>query len=215
MSKMKPTDFADALSTTVPNYWFGGVDDATPLTMDHEAVRRWNAKAPEVDEHIRSNFLSLYRDLRGDVERGWTPPTIAQRLGAVLVLDQFPRHIYRDQVGMYGSDDLARELTLGALKTDEHKSLPLAHRMFLYMPLMHSERVADQQQEVQLFDQLRQDAKTRSPQNVQFFEMSYNYARRHLEIVERFGRFPHRNEILGRQTTQAEAEFLKEPNSSF
>lgn len=212
---MKPTDFAQALSTEAPNYWFGGVDDTTTLTMDHEAVRRWNAKMPEVDAYIRTNFLSLYRDLRGEVERGWTPPTIAERLGAVLVLDQFPRHIYRDQAAMYGSDDLACRLTLDALKTEEHKSLPLAHRMFLYMPLMHSERVEDQRQEVQLFDQLRQDAKTRSPQNVQFFEMSYHYARRHLEIVELFGRFPHRNAILGRQTTPAEAEFLKEPNSSF
>jgi len=212
---MKPTDLADILSTEAPNYWFGGVDDSTTLTMEHEAVRRWNAKSPAVDEYIRTNFLSVYRDLLGEVERGWTPPTLQQRLGAVLVLDQFPRHIYRDQAAMYATDDRACELTRGALATEEHKNLPLAHRMFLYMPLMHTERVKDQQLEVELFDQLRQDAKTRSPQNVQFFEMSYNYARRHLEIVERFGRFPHRNAILGRQTTEEEATFLKEPNSSF
>jgi uncharacterized protein (DUF924 family) len=212
---MKPKEFTEILTTDVPSYWFGEVDDSTALTMQHEAVQRWNAKSPAVDEYIKTNFLSIYRDLRGEAERGWSPTSLAQRLGAVLVLDQFPRHIYRDQVAMYGSDHLAIQLTVDALETAEHKDLPMVRRMFLYMPLMHSERVADQRRCVQLFDEMRQDAKTRSPQNVQFFEMSYNYARRHMEIVERFNRFPHRNEILGRPTTEAEAEFLKEPNSSF
>lgn len=212
---MKPTTFDQTLSSVVPGYWFGDVDDSTTLTMDHEAVRRWNAKSPAVDEHIRTHYLPVYRDLVGEVERGWVPPTIEQRLGAVLVLDQFPRHIYRDQAAMYATDDVAVRLTLDGLATPEHTRLPLARRMFLYMPLMHSERVDDQRRMLELFDQLRQDAKTRSPQNVQFFEMSYNYARRHLEIVERFGRFPHRNAILGRKTTEAEEAFLKEPNSSF
>ncbi|MEK8032487.1 DUF924 family protein [Ideonella sp. DXS29W] len=207
--------FSQTLTTEVPQYWFGAVDDSTALSMQHEAVQRWNAKSPAVDEFIRTQFLSIYRDLRGEAERGWAPASLAERVGAVLVLDQFPRHIYRDQVGMYGSDSLAIRLTVDGLNTPEHKTLPMVRRMFLYMPLMHSERVDDQRRCVQLFDEMREDVKTRSPQNVQFFEMSYHYARRHLEIVERFGRFPHRNEILGRPTTEAEAAFLKEPNSSF
>lgn len=212
---MKTTDLTQTLSTDAPSYWFGSVDDTTTLTMDHEAVRRWNAKSPAVDEYIKTHFQSVYHELLGEVERGWTPPSLEQRLGAVLVLDQFPRHIFRDQATMYASDDQAIKLTKEGLANDEHTRLPLVRRMFLYMPLMHSERLVDQQHVVQLFDQMRQDAKTRSPQNVQFFEMSYGYAGRHLEIVQRFGRFPHRNAILGRPTTPEEAAFLKEPNSSF
>jgi uncharacterized protein (DUF924 family) len=212
---MKPSDLDVILSTTVPAYWFGDVDDKTTLTMSHEAVRRWNAKSSEVDEHIRTNFLPVYRDLVGKVEQGWKPPSLTQRLGAVLVLDQFPRHIYRDQPAMYATDEIACQMTRDALATHEHESLSLARRMFLYMPLMHTEVIKDQQQVVALFDQLLKDSRTRSPQSVPFFEMSCGYARRHLEIVERFGRFPHRNTILGRTSSDAEVAFLKEPNSSF
>jgi uncharacterized protein (DUF924 family) len=212
---MTPLNIAKSISADVLAYWFGSVDDSTTLTMEHEAFRRWNAKSPAVDNHIRTTYLPLYHDVAGEVARGWLPASVEQYLGAVLVLDQFPRHIYREQAAMYATDDQAVRLTLAALASVEHSKLPLAHRMFLYMPLMHSEKIDEQRRMLELFDQLQQDAKIRSPQNVPFFEMSYNYAKRHLEIVERFGRFPHRNTILGRQSTEAEVAFLKEPNSSF
>ncbi|MCW7540984.1 DUF924 domain-containing protein [Aquabacterium sp. A7-Y] len=212
---MTRTEIEGALGSDVLDYWFADVDDSTQLGPQHPAFLRWNAKQPEVDSYIRERYSGLYGELQQLLQDGWQPGAVRDRLGAILVLDQFPRHMFRGLPKMYATDELARVLTLGTLETSVHRELPLAYAMFLYTPLMHSERVEDQQQMLALFGELRDAAKVKSPHNLQFFEMSYGYARRHLEIVERFGRFPHRNAVLGRTTTESEAVFLTEPNSSF
>jgi uncharacterized protein (DUF924 family) len=123
------------------------------------------------------------------------------------VLDQFSRNIYRGQAKAFASDALALELVQQAINVGADKELAGDQRLFLYMPLMHSESLADHQQAERLFARLaRLDNK---------FDSNLNYERRHKAIIERFGRYPHRNEILGRVSTAEEREFLRQPGSGF
>jgi uncharacterized protein (DUF924 family) len=122
----------------------------------------------------------------------------------VILLDQFPRNIFRGDPRSYATDRKAQEMAQYAVDHALDRELPEFQRMFLYMPFMHSEDLEHQRRSVELFRGLG-DGETDSS----------DYAVRHMEIIERFGRFPHRNEVLGRQTTPEEAEFLTQPGSSF
>jgi len=124
-------------------------------------------------------------------------------LALVLLLDQVPRNVYRGTPRAFASDAAAREVTRHALKHGFDGALKMVERVFLYLPLEHSEDLKDQQDCVRLMAVLEDGAEFLS------------YAERHRDIVARFGRFPHRNTILGRESTEEEIEFLKQPNSSF
>ena len=124
-------------------------------------------------------------------------------LALVILLDQFPRNMYRGDPRSYATDREAQETAQYAVERALDRELPEFQRRFLYMPFMHSEDLAHQRRSVELFRELGED------------DADDPYAVRHMEIVERFGRFPHRNEVLGRPTTPEESEFLKEPGSSF
>jgi len=124
-------------------------------------------------------------------------------LAACLLLDQVPRNVYRGTPRAFAYDAEARALTRHALKEGFDRALSDVERVFLYLPLEHSEDLKDQQDSLRLFAGLKEG------------DSFLPYAERHLEIIQRFGRFPHRNAILGRESTEAELEFLKEPNSSF
>lgn len=201
---------------TILNYWFDTIDDDSQLSFEHPTVKRWNDKSPKVDQYIIDNFSQTYNRTLNEIRDGWQPRTVQEYLAAIILVDQFPRHIFRGTANMYQSDVEAVALAQMALHKFEHRNqLNLAERMFLYMPLMHSENLADEQKMAELFANLRDDAKQHSPVNAKFFQMTYGFAARHLEIVQRFGRFPHRNQILGRVSTQEEVEFLTEDNSSF
>lgn len=203
-------------NSEILKYWFGAINNQTHLSFEHEAVKRWNDKSPSVDQYVTDNFEQLYLKTLKDIEKGWRPRNLLGFLETIILIDQFPRHIYRDTALMYKSDAVAVELTKQALDLFDHSSnLNLAQRMFLYMPLMHSENVVDEELMLNLFEKLRDDAKFNAPHNFMFFEMTYGYAARHLEIVQRFGRFPHRNGILGRVSSAEELDFLQEENSSF
>jgi len=127
-------------------------------------------------------------------------------LALVLLLDQFPRNLFRGTPRAYASDAKAREIARRALAAGFDRQLPVVQRVFLYMPFQHSEDLADQEESRRLFA-----VATDHPQHAE----NLGYAERHYEIIARFGRFPHRNAVLGRATTPEEAAFLKEPNSSF
>ena len=203
------------LARTVPAYWFGGIDEQVRVDENQPDFHRWNAKDPQVDEEIRRRFGVLHGVLRDWSRRGWQPRGPTQQLGTILVLDQFSRHIHRGAADAFDCDDLARAVTIAALDGADHRNWPMFHRLFLYMPLMHSEALADQRRMVVLYEHLCADSRTRSPVNVPFFEMTLRFARRHAEIVSRFGRFPHRNDALGRHSTAEEIAFLQTPHSSF
>jgi uncharacterized protein (DUF924 family) len=160
----------------------------------------WFAKDHHLDERIRARFLTLYQELVACEARGIGTP--GALLAAVIVLDQFSRNMFRDSARAYAADPLARRLARTAVEQGIDRSMTDEERMFLYLPFEHSEERADQALSVELFSRLGHDDWT-------------FYARAHQEIIERFGRFPHRNEILGRESTPAELARLQEPLGTF
>lgn len=159
------------------------------------------AKNAEVDATIRKRFGDLHGRLSQHVPDDWTANPQAL-LAAVIVLDQFSRNLYRDDPRAFQNDGVALNLARLALKCGDDTLLSVPERQFLYMPFMHSEDADDQDRCVELMHEIG---------NAQ----ASDFARQHKAIIDRFGRFPHRNEALGRNTTAEEAAFLMEPGSSF
>ena len=183
------------------DFWFGPPGDpARQLRRDI-----WFRSTPEYDAAVRLNFLADHEAAAAGRLVGWEN-TAAAALALVLLLDQVPRNIFRGTPRAYGTDEIARSVTDRALKRRFDLALPVVWRKFFYLPFEHSERLEDQRRSVLLFEALPKESEPAE---------SIRIARRHCEIVERFGRFPHRNRLLGRETSAAEAEFLKEPDSSF
>src|SRR5690606_29754039 len=133
-------------------------------------------------------------------------------LAGIIVLDQFSRNMFRDSPAMYSADHIARAFTYELIALAHDRQLSLAHRTFAYMPLMHSERLVDQDRCVELFEEFARELPSERRKGV---EANLKYAIAHRDIVARFGRFPHRNHILGRTSTDKEIEFLKTPGSGF
>ena len=165
------------------------------------ARERWFSTDQAFDREIAERFGDAWRRVAGGDLAGW-PRTADGVLALVILLDQLPRNMFRGDPRAYTTDEAARAFAAEALAQDVDAGLTAEERRFLYLPFMHSEEVADQRRCVELFAR-------------EGDENSLDYARRHLAIIERFGRFPHRNECLGRATTPEEAAFLKEPGSSF
>jgi uncharacterized protein (DUF924 family) len=134
------------------------------------------------------------------------------RLALVIVLDQFPHHIHRDQPQAFATDPQSLALSLDALESGENKKLAPIERVFLYLPLEHAESLDMQDQSVSLYEQLTLEA---AADERALFDGFLDYARKHRDVVARFGRFPHRNKVLGRASTPDELEFLKQPGSRF
>jgi uncharacterized protein (DUF924 family) len=215
---------AAEFSRKILDYWFSSLDDAALLDRNSEpfgtCFARWYGKQSAIDEDIRARFepalLAATRDGRQWERevRSWQQESLGL-LALVILLDQFPRNMYRDSPRMYACDALALSVTTLAIREYEALPLTLVQRMFLYVPLMHSESLTLQQAMVAKFESLSALAALRSPHNREFFEYSLDYARRHCQVVETFGRFPHRNAILGRTSTPSELEFLQRAGSSF
>ena len=161
----------------------------------------WYGAPPEVDAEIARRFGDLFERLSEEVPDAWLRSP-QERLAAILVLDQFPRNIYRGSPRAFATDAKALALSKDAIATGADRELPPEQRAFLYMPFQHAENLADQCRSLELFEYLG------NPNNLDF-------AVRHYEIIARFGRFPHRNAVLGRVSTPEELSFLEQPGSSF
>jgi uncharacterized protein (DUF924 family) len=183
----------------VLDFWFGREDEPGY----GEFRESWFRKDPDFDREVRDRFEDLYEAAAAGELDGWRDEA-RSCLALVIVLDQFPRNMFRGDPRSYAADRKAQETAEYAVDRALNRELPEFQRMFLYMPFMHSENLEHQRRSVELFRALGGDEADAS-----------DYAVRHMEIVERFGRFPHRNEVLGRQTTSEEAEFLTQPGSSF
>lgn len=184
--------------------WFGELD-AQGLA-DEAHVRRWFTKDPAFDEFLRETFGALVEAaLAGDLDAWAATPRGA--LARILLLDQMTRNIFRDTPKMFAGDALGRAATEAAIAAGFDERLRPHERAFLYMPLMHAEDLAVQERCVACFESLARIHET--------FAGQVDYAEQHRDIVARFGRFPHRNELLGRASTDEERAFLKEPGSSF
>ena len=168
-----------------------------------DAVRkRWWRKNPEFDREIRERFMDTYRQAVAGELSAWRETPLG-RLAEIIVLDQFSRNMFRDQPEAFEYDHLARQATREAVAEKADRHLETAQKSFLYMPLMHSESLADHELAVQLFSS--------DPELSGSLEFEY----KHKAIIERFGRYPHRNEVLGRESTEEEIIFLQQPGSSF
>lgn len=212
-----------ARSAALLSYWFGTLDDATvldsttePFAMHYE---RWYGKNPQVDAEIKAEFEGDLLAVTGDGRR-WDDTVAAWGqapdglLALTILLDQIPRNIYRATSRMYQYDALALLVSdLARARDTDH--LPLTHQMFLWLPLMHAESLTLQQRMLDGFERLVELAKKRSSGNLGFWDYGLDYARRHLAVIRDYGRFPHRNELLGRISTKAEKEFLKRSDAYF
>lgn len=181
-------------------FWFG--ERARPL---------WFEKDAAFDAEIRAGFGAAHGEAAAGRLAAWeAAPDSA--LALVVLLDQFSRNIHRDTPKAFACDGAARGVATRAIARGFERHLDFDQRLFLYLPFEHSEDLADQRRAVALFRGLAEEqvGKRRD----MGFEL-VGYAERHCEIIERFGRFPHRNATLGRETTAAEEAFLRGPNSSF
>lgn len=171
----------------------------------------WYKKDDAFDATIRDRFgVAIEQAMRGDLAEWQTTPR--GRLAFIILLDQFTRNVFRNQARAFAGDHLAREASLAALNGGDDRVLSPVERQFVLMPLMHAEDRALQAKCVEEFTRLRDEAPESLTSN---FASSLKYAIAHRAIIDRFGRFPHRNAIVGRASTEEETEFLKQPGSSF
>ena len=190
----------------VLDYWIGAATDSAEVAG--EKNRLWFGKSDITDADIRERFLPLLEILSHlPAAEDWAARGPRQRLAALIVLDQFSRNIFRDQARAFAQDDLARLLSKDGLALDQDKGLSECERIFFYLPLEHSEAPEDQDQSVALFTALHEDAREAF---LGLTESTLKYAHAHKEVIDRFGRFPHRNAALGRDSTEDEKTWLAE-----
>jgi uncharacterized protein (DUF924 family) len=184
------------------DFWFGA-----PTSSGYGSNRsEWFRKDPAFDASIRDRFGPLIeRALRGELE-DWAG-TSRGALAQVIVLDQFTRNVFRDTPRAFAGDARALQAARAMVGSRQDEALPPFERTFAYLPFEHAEGLAMQQESVRLYARLA----ALDPGQAS----GLDYAQRHRVIIERFGRFPHRNAVLGRQSTPEEIEFLKTPGSGF
>jgi uncharacterized protein (DUF924 family) len=194
---------------SICEFWFGTSSDDAATAQ--QGAKMWWSKNPEVDLQICERFS---RDVAavGMRERDAWSATPKGVLALILLTDQFARNIHRGAPQAFECDALAREWARSAIGRGIDRKLRPIERVFLYLPFEHSESIEDQAMSVKLFTQLYQDVPA---EQMDIFRGYLIFALRHRRIIERFGRFPHRNQILGRPSTPEEAAFLQEPGSSF
>lgn len=174
----------------VLSFWF---EELTP--------RDWFVKSEILDQKIIDRFSDTHQAARQGVLFAWRSDPRG-RLAEIIVLDQFSRNMFRNDPMSFSQDPLALVLSQEAVAQRADKELSNQEKSFLYMPYMHSESLLIHKEAVRLFQEPG-------------LEGNYQFELKHKAIIERFGRYPHRNEILGRTSTTEEIEFLKEPGSSF
>lgn len=175
---------------TILNFWFV-----------ETAPEQWFKKDEKFDQRIQQRFAAVHQQVTQGEKAAWRE-TIQGRLAEILVLDQFSRNLFRGDPRSFAYDGMALVLAQEAIAKKELSDLTVEERSFIYMPFMHSESLVIHQQALKLFSE-------------QGMENNLDFEKRHYEIIQRFGRYPHRNSVLNRSSTQKELLFLKEPNSSF
>ncbi len=195
-------------------FWFEGVADETLIDKMKRPFNKWFRTDKALDQEIRQRFEDDLNNALAGKYKGWEKSPRGA-LALVLLYDQFTRNMYRDTPGMYKADALSQALTLQLTSGRKERTLSLIERVFVYMPLMHAENIQAQRLSVGYFAELVGESRKKNPGNTHYYSYSLDYANRHRAIVERFGRFPHRNKILGRTSTSEEIEFLKKPGSGF
>lgn len=189
---------------SVLSFWFG--DERDEAALWRQQARWWQAD-PAFDALIRARFEDMVHAAGRGMLDAWQDAPRAC-VAWIVLLDQFPRNLYRGTPRAFTYDVLALSASLRAQAAGLDVGLPCALRQFLYLPLVHAEDVQVEWQGVRAFERMADEA----PQEVaELCRRAAGLARKHAEVVERFGRYPHRNAILGRQSTEAELAFLAPP----
>ncbi|MEM1291595.1 MAG: DUF924 family protein [Cyanobacteria bacterium P01_H01_bin.162] len=195
---------ATAAATQILNFWFDV--PAKPNSEYGQQRRIWFHKDPKFDHQIRDEFAEIYQLARQGNCASWlaNPKTA---LALIVLLDQFPRNMFRGTPQSFEADAQALHVAQNAIARQYDQALLPVERMFFYLPFEHSENLAHQNQAVAYFEALVRVAPA--------LRSSLDYAYRHRSVIAEFGRFPHRNSILGRTSTPAELDFLAQPGSGF
>ncbi|MGH7794819.1 MAG: DUF924 family protein [Candidatus Binatia bacterium] len=194
---------------TILDFWFGATANDAVVAKQQAAL--WWSKNKDTDDDIRRRFQDCLRAAAHGELENWLA-TARGRLASIILLDQFPRNIYRDTAEAFSYDGKALALSLEGLDLGMDRQLRPIERVFFYLPLEHSESLAHQERSVECFSDLVASV---AAEQESIFEEYLNFAVRHRDIIARFGRFPHRNEILRRGSTPEESTFLAEPGSAF
>lgn len=183
----------DAIAEQILTFWFGTTDMTQPM----EKREVWFRSTPEFDQSLIDNYSAVHeRALAGELDHLKATPE--ECLALIISLDQFPRNIYRGTPQAFAADPKAREITNYALDEGYHLEMGKWPRIFLYLPLEHSEEFADHERVLPLYKEVAD-------------EQSIQSAQGHHDTIKQYGRFPHRNEVLGRQNTPEEDEYMKNP----
>jgi uncharacterized protein (DUF924 family) len=198
-----------AQARAVTEYWFGTSADATAAAAEKD--RLWWKADPAIDKDVRAHFADCVEQAGRHELDDWAA-TASGLLALILLTDQFPRNIFRGTARAFFFDPIARAYCRAGIARGVDTALRPIERVFHYLPLEHSESLADQDDSVRLFAELAGAVRAGE---AELFAGYLRYARRHREIIARFGRFPHRNHVLGRASTPEEVAFLHTPGSSF
>lgn len=193
----------------VIEFWFGS--DASDHEISQRQAALWWQKSPATDQLIRERFEPTLKALLHGEYRQWLDSADG-RLAAILVLDQFSRNMYRDTAMAFTQDALALEWALQGIRQGDDKAVRPIQRLFYYLPLEHAESDAMQQLCMNKLQQLCDDAPTSFRATAEGF---LDFGQRHKDIIDRFGRFPHRNDLLNRPSSVEEMAFLQQSGSGF
>jgi uncharacterized protein (DUF924 family) len=199
----------EAIRDELLELWFGETSD--DVETGEKQAELWWGQSPETDEMLGARFGRATSAAASGALDHWTGSPRG-RLALILLLDQLPRVIHRGTPGAFATDEKARRVATQGLESGADRLLRPIERVFFYLPFEHSEDIADQERSIELFEALAADVPDAWRKTFDFY---LEFAVRHRDIVRRFGRFPHRNDILGRESTPEEIEFLKEPGSGF
>ena len=195
--------------STLLEFWFGRKEPDSKVIEEKSSL--WWDKDEKTDAYIRTYYSDLLARAAQGLLNDWLNEPRGY-LAVIILLDQFSRNIYRNSPRAFSQDEQALDLAMRGTVSAVDKKLTPVERVFFYLPFEHSESVAVQERSVSLYQGLLDEVA--DADKVKFIGY-LDFAVKHVDIVKRFKRFPHRNEILGRTSTQAEIEFLQQPDSSF
>ena len=195
----RPDEAKDPRAAEVLRFWFGAPQEYG------KKRKSWFEKNPVFDAEIRDRFLALHADAIARRCEHWRASPL-DCLAYIVVLDQFSRNLYRSDARAFAGDPLALEVARDAIARGLDRDLLPVERQFVYLPFEHSESIEDQKRCCALMESLTDHPET---------DDVLDWARKHLRVVERFGRFPHRNAVLERASTPDEREYLAQPGAGF
>lgn len=195
-------------------WWFGDWQDDAPLAADDPQLVRWWRRDQGNESVLAERFGALHEAVASGDHRDWAQ-NARGILALVIIMDQFSRVLHRNRIRAFACDADARQLTAVALERAWDRDLELIERAFLYMPLMHAEDRVAHRRALSLFTGLAEEAEEAGLARADYYRRVVAFAQRHKEIIDRFGRYPHRNFQLERTSTPEELAFLKDVEQSF